>query len=177
MDKKNRCHICGKPINLEDYEPTYEIPLLMKSDQLCFHCAFWHKRVEYDKELLKQNKVALITPKYDHWVVKVPGTILTIPTGFSGLYHAMLNPTMTYAAILDEKHKSFSLVQTNNASHQGDIPKPLRVLFKINGIFLSPEQFKELQDRRNITYEFIKNKIDNAIKIRDYLLSLHKENF
>nr|DAJ07307.1 MAG TPA: Cas system-associated protein [Caudoviricetes sp.] len=33
MDKKNRCHICGKPINLEDYEPTYEIPLLMKSDQ------------------------------------------------------------------------------------------------------------------------------------------------
>lgn len=43
--------------------------------------------------------------------------------------------------------------------------------------FLSPEQFKELQDRRNITYEFIKNKIDNAINIRNYLLSLHKENF
>lgn len=163
MNKKSRCQICGKPINLEDYEPTREIPLLMKSDQLCYHCAFWHKRVEYDKELLKQNKVALITPYYDHWIVKVPGTILTIPTEFSGLHHAMLNPTMTYAAILDEKYKSFSLVQTNNPSHQGTIPERLRGLFKINGIFLTPAQFKELQDSKKVTYEFIKNMIDNAI--------------
>lgn len=163
MDKKNQCRICGKPINLEDFEPNYEIPQLMKTEQLCFHCAFWHKRLEYDKELLKSNKVALITPEYSHWVVKVPGTILTIPTGFSGIYHAKLNPTMTYAAILDEEYKSFSLVCTNNASHQGTIPEHLRGLFKINSIFLTPAQFKELQDHKKVTYEFIKNKIDNAI--------------
>lgn len=164
MDKKNRCQICGKPISLEDYEPTYEIPLLMKSKQVCYSCAFWHKRVEYDKKLLSQHKVALITPGYSHWLVKVPGTLLTIATGFSGIYHSMLNPTMTYAAILDEDMKNFSLVRTNNASYQGNIPEHLRGLFKINGIFLSLEQFKELEDRRNITYEFIKNMIDNAIK-------------
>ena len=163
MDKKNRCHICGKPINLEDFELTYEIPQLMKTEQLCYQCAFWYKRLEYNRDLLKQNKVALITPEYSHWVVKVPGTILMVPTGFSGIYQAKLNPTMTYAAILDEKYESFSLVQTNNASHQGTIPEHLRGLFKINGIFLTPAQYKELQDRKKVTYEFIKNIIDKAI--------------
>ena len=29
MDKKNECRICGKPINLEEFDETREIPQLM----------------------------------------------------------------------------------------------------------------------------------------------------
>ena len=29
MDKKNECQVCGKPINLEEFDETREIPQLM----------------------------------------------------------------------------------------------------------------------------------------------------
>lgn len=40
MDKKNECRICGKPINLEEFDETREIPQLMARKQVCFKCAF-----------------------------------------------------------------------------------------------------------------------------------------
>lgn len=40
MDKKNECQICGKPINLEEFDETREIPQLMARKQVCFQCAF-----------------------------------------------------------------------------------------------------------------------------------------
>ena len=52
MDKKNECQICGKPINLEEFDETREIPQLMARKQVCFKCAFWFNRLAYDKELL-----------------------------------------------------------------------------------------------------------------------------
>ena len=52
MDKKNECQICGKPINLEEFDETREIPQLMARKQICFQCAFWSNRLAYDKELV-----------------------------------------------------------------------------------------------------------------------------
>lgn len=50
MDKKNECQICGKPINLEEFDETREIPQLMARKQICFQCAFWSNRLAYDKD-------------------------------------------------------------------------------------------------------------------------------
>ena len=60
MNKTNRCRICGKPINLEDFDKNREIPKLMKAQDLCFQCAFWFNRLDYDKELEKEGKIAVI---------------------------------------------------------------------------------------------------------------------
>ena len=38
MDKKNECQICGKPINLEEFDETKEIPQLMARKQICGTC-------------------------------------------------------------------------------------------------------------------------------------------
>ena len=54
MDKKNECQICGKPLNLEEFDETREIPQLMARKQICFQCAFWSNRLDYDKELEKE---------------------------------------------------------------------------------------------------------------------------
>ena len=37
----------------------------------------------------------------------------------------------------------------------------IRKLFKVNGVFLSPQEYKMLEDYQGNAYEFIKNKIDN----------------
>ena len=68
MDKKNECQICGKPINLEEFDETREIPQLMARKQICFKCTFWFNRLAYDKELEKEGKIAVITRDYSHWV-------------------------------------------------------------------------------------------------------------
>ena len=66
MDKKNECQICGKPINLEEFDETREIPQLMARKQVCFQCAFWFNRLDYDKELEKEGKIAVITPAREY---------------------------------------------------------------------------------------------------------------
>lgn len=41
MDKKNECQICGKPINLEEFDETREIPQLMaKENKFVFNVLF-----------------------------------------------------------------------------------------------------------------------------------------
>lgn len=82
MDKKNECQICGKPINLEEFDETREIPQLMARKQVCFKCAFWSNRLAYDKELEKEKKIAVITPDYSHWITRIPGSILMVPSAF-----------------------------------------------------------------------------------------------
>ena len=162
MNKTNRCRICGKPINLEDFDKNREIPKLMKAQDLCFQCAFWFNRLDYDKELEKESKIAVITPDYSHWVTKVPGSILMVPSAFGGIYQTKLQPVNTLG-VINRKIKDVYIIRYNNITHQGIIPEHLRKLFKVNGEFLSPQEYKMLEDYRGNAYEFIKNMIDNAI--------------
>ncbi len=61
------------------------------------------------------------------------------------------------------KIKKTFIIHYNNIAHQGTIPEHLRKLFKVNGVILSPQEYKMLEDYRGNAYEFIKNMIDNAI--------------
>lgn len=160
MNKTNRCQICGKPINLEDFDLNREIPKLMKAQDVCYQCAFWFKRLDYDKNLEKENKIAIITPDYSHWVTTVPGSILMVPSAFGGIYQTKLQPINTLG-VIDRKTKQVYTIRYNNITHQGTIPEHLRKLFKVNGVFLSPQEYKMLEDYQGNAYEFIRNKIDN----------------
>lgn len=160
MNKTNRCRICGKPLNLEDFDLNREIPKLMKAQDVCYQCAFWFKRLDYDKSLEKENKIAIITPDYSHWVTTVPGSILMVPSAFGGIYQTKLQPINTLG-VIDRKDKQVYIIRYNNITHQGTIPEHLRKLFKVNGVFLSPQEYKMLEDYQGNAYEFIKNKIDN----------------
>lgn len=160
MNKTNRCQICGKPINLEDFDLNREIPKLMKAQDVCYQCAFWFKRLDYDKNLEKENKIAIITPDYSHWVTTVPGSILMVPSAFGGIYQTKLQPINTLG-VIDRKTKQVYIIRYNNITYQGTIPEHLRKLFKVNGVFLSPQEYKMLEDYQGNAYEFIRNKIDN----------------
>lgn len=160
MNKTNRCRICGKPLNLEDFDLNREIPKLMKAQDVCYQCAFWFKRLDYDKNLEKENKIAIITPYYSHWVTTVPGSILMVPSAFGGIYQTKLQPIHTLG-VIDRKDKQVYIIRSNNITHQGTIPEHLRKLFKVNGVFLSPQEYKMLKDYQGNAYEFIKNKIDS----------------
>ena len=162
MNRMNRCRICGKLINLGDFDINREIPKLMKAQDVCYSCAFWFNRLEYDKKLENEKKIAVITPDYSHWITRVPGDILMVPSAFGGIYQTKLQPVNTLGVIDKDREKLF-IIRYNNSTHQGIIPEHLRKLFKVNGIFLSPQEYKMLEDYRGNAYEFIKNKIDNAI--------------
>lgn len=160
MNKTNRCRICGKPLNLEDFDINREIPKLMKAQDVCYSCAFWFNRLEYDKKLENEKKIAVITPDYSHWITRVPGDILMVPSAFGGIYQTKLQPINTLG-VIDRKDKQVYIIRYNNITHQGTIPEHLRKLFKVNGVFLSPQEYKMLEDYQGNAYEFIKNKIDN----------------
>lgn len=160
MNKTNRCRICGKPINLGDFDINREIPTLMKAQDICYSCAFWFNRLEYDKKLENEKKIAVITPDYSHWITRVPGDILMVPSAFGGIYQTKLQPINTLG-VIDRNKKDLYIIRYNNITHQGTIPEHLRKLFKVNGVFLSPQEYKMLEDYQGDAYEFIKNKIDN----------------
>lgn len=156
----NRCRICGKLINLEDFDINREIPKLMKAQDVCYGCAFWFNRLEYDKKLENEKKIAVITPDYSHWITRVPGDILMVPSAFGRIYQTKLQPINTLG-VIDRNKKDLYIIRYNNITHQGTIPEHLRKLFKVNGVFLSPQEYKMLEDYHGDAYEFIKNKIDN----------------
>lgn len=112
MNKTNRCRICGKPINLKDFDLNREIPKLMKNQDICFQCAFWFNRLDYDKNLEKENKIAVITPDYSHWVTRVPGNILMVPSAFGGIYQTKLQPINTLGVIDKKKLNMFTSSDT-----------------------------------------------------------------
>ena len=85
-----------------------------------------------------------------------------MPSDIGGSYQTKLQPVNTLEVIDEDREKLFSS-RYNNIAHQGTIPEHLRDAFKVNGIFLSPQEYKMLEDYRGNAYEFIKNKIDNAI--------------
>lgn len=163
MEKNNTCTLCGKPIDLEDFNPNRGIPQLMKEKDLCFQCAFWLKRLEYNKGLSRENKIFLITPDYSHWISQINGKIITVPDSFSGIYHTQVYPIYNIGVILPNT-ENHMVIRTNNLPHQGTIPEHLRESFKPNAIFLTPEQAKYLEDYRGNAYEYIKNLIDNFDK-------------
>ena len=160
MNRMNRCRICGKLINLEDFDINREIPKLMKAHDVCYSCAFWFNRLEYDKKLENEKKIVVITPDYSHWITRVPGDILMVPSAFGGIYQTKLQPINTLG-VIDRNKKDLYIIRYNNITHQGTIPEHLRKLFKVNGVFLSPQEYKMLEDYQGNAYEFIKNKIDN----------------
>lgn len=160
MNRMNRCRICGKLINLEDFDINREIPKLMKARDVCYSCAFWFNRLEYDKKLENEKKIAVITLDYSHWITRVPGDILMVPSAFGGIYQTKLQPINTLG-VIDRNKKDLYIIRYNNITHQGTIPEHLRKLFKVNGVFLSPQEYKMLEDYQGNAYEFIKNKIDN----------------
>ena len=160
MNKTNRCRICGKFINLGDFDINREIPTLMKAQDICYGCAFFFFFLEYDKNLEKGMKIAVITPVYSHWITRVPGDILMVPSAFGGIYQTKLQPINTLG-VIDRSKKGLYIIRYNNITHQGTIPEHLRKLFKVNGVFLSPQEYKMLEDYQGDAYEFIKNKIDN----------------
>lgn len=162
MDKKNECQICGKPLNLEEFDLSREIPKRMKREHICFQCAFWLNRKFYDGELEKEKKIAVITPDYSHWITTIRGTVLSVPSAFNGIYQTKLQPIETLG-VLNSTGQGVYIIRFNNITHQGTIPEHLREHFKVNGIFLSPQEYKMLEDYQGNAYEFIKNKIDNAI--------------
>ena len=163
MEEKLTCHLCNAPLNLDDYDLAKTVPQLMKEKQLCFRCAFWLNRKFYDKELEKEKKIAVITPDYSHWITRIPGSILMVPSAFGGIYQTKLQPVNTLGVIDEDKEKLF-IIRYNNIAHQGTIPEHLRKLFKVNGVILSPQEYKMLENYRGNAYEFIKNMIDNANK-------------
>lgn len=137
-------------------------PNLWQENKFVLNVLFGFNRLAYDKELEKEKKIAVITPDYSHWITRIPGSILMVPSAFGGIYQTKLQPVNTLGVIDEDKEKLF-IIRYNNIAHQGTIPEPLRDAFKVNGIFLSPQEYKMLEDYRGNAYEFIKNKIDNAI--------------
>lgn len=137
-------------------------PNLWQENKFVLNVLFGLIRLAYDKELEKEKKIAVITPDYSHWITRVPGSILMVPSAFGGIYQTKLQPVNTLGVIDEDQEKLF-IIRYNNITHQGTIPEHLRDAFKVNGIFLSPQEYKMLEDYRGNAYEFIKNKIDNAI--------------
>ena len=85
-----------------------------------------------------------------------------VPSAFGGIYQTKLQPINTLG-VIDRKTKDACIIRYNNITYQGIIPEHLRKLFKVNGVILSPQEYKMLEDYRGNAYEFIKNMIDNAI--------------
>lgn len=83
-----------------------------------------------------------------------------VPSAFGGIYQTKLQPINTLG-VIDRNKKDLYIIRYNNITHQGTIPEHLRKLFKVNGVFLSPQEYKMLEDYHGDAYEFIKNKIDN----------------
>lgn len=173
--EENQCKLCKEPINLGDFEARFEIPQLMAKNHICFSCAFWMKRKEYDDRLWREYfyfsknnlKIPVITPDWKHWVVK-PFPSLVIQTGT--FEHTRLEATRYYMAVVIEDRgiigahpNKIWLIDNNNMSHQGTIPEHLRHLYTPNGIYLSPMEWKLFQDRKTVTSDEIKNMINNAI--------------
>ena len=80
----------------------------------CFQLCFWSNRLAYDKELEKEGKIAVITPDYSHWVTKIPGNILMVPSAFGGIYQTKLQPVNTLGVIDEDREKlSLSVIITS----------------------------------------------------------------
>ena len=161
MDKKNECQICGKPINLEEFDETREIPQLMARKQICFQCAFWHRIIESDKTLIEDSNyemIPLVTPYFQHYTIHLNKIWLEVAT----FRRESLGSTKKYiAAMVNNK---LYIGSYNNWGFQGIIPAHLRELFTPNGIILTPEQLDNLLNRKSFTAADLKILIDNCIK-------------
>jgi hypothetical protein len=156
-----KCHLCDEPLNLEDYKLNLKIPQLMKKDNLCFRCAFWHCLLEQDGDLKSggyQNGIPLITPYFQHYILNVNKLWLEVST----FKREPLDSTKKYVAVMinDQVHIGYY----NNWSFQGVIPAHLRELFTPNGITLTDEQINDLLNRKSFTPEDLKLMIDNCNK-------------
>lgn len=161
METKNLCLECGKSINLEDYDEFLDIPQLMKNNQWCFSCAFWYKIHKEDQQVKESGKkVVLITPEYEHYIIQLETLMINM-----GTFRSYILESTGKCVALNEKGSSRVIISTfNNWTFQGNIPESCRKLFNPNGIFLTPEQFKDWRNRKSFTSEDLKNYMDSYIK-------------
>lgn len=162
----NKCNLCGDQINLDEFELKFEIPQLMKEKGICFKCAFWIKRRSNDDDLLRVEGsdivIPVITPDWSHWIVKPYENIMVDIGTFAKV---RLESTRYYMAVIHEKFPDkLWLIDNNNIYHQGIIPNHLRNLYTPNGIYLSPMEWRSLQNQRNLTPANIKKMIENQLK-------------
>lgn len=159
MNKTNQCRICGKPINLKDFDLNREIPKIMKAQDICFQCAFWHKIKEADDILRKDSSmeiIPLITPDYCHYTIHLNS--LWIETGT--FRRERIKHSENYIVMLTEDN-SLIINSYNNWGFQGIIPEHSRELFTPNGITLTPVEFREILSRKSFTSEDLKLMIQN----------------
>ena len=85
MEKKNEWEVCGKGINLEEFDESGEMGEVMGRKEICFECGFWCNGLGYDKEVEKEGKIGVISGDYCEWVSKIGGNILMVGWGFGGI--------------------------------------------------------------------------------------------
>lgn len=170
MIMDNKCKLCGKPIDLEEYMPQMRIPQFMKANHLCFHCAFWFVRKDEDNELLmradygKDDPIPLVTPDWSHWIVRPFRNCFFKSSSFNA---TRLESTRWYLGMvykLPTGEEKLWLIDNNNIAHQGTIPEHLHHLFEPNAIYLPLSEWMRLQNKREITSAELKNMIRENIK-------------
>lgn len=108
----NRCRLCGKPINADDYNREYAAKL--KEQHLCFSCNLWTEHHELDRQ---GRAFAIINGS--HFTI---GPEKNVILGFGGAeFRIRFN---------DGRH-----VTTHNLWHQGKIPEHFREMMPDNACF------------------------------------------
>lgn len=123
-----QCCICHKVYDLGEFDLTQEIPQLMKEHEICFKCAFWHWRSEYDKTCEKEKGI-------------IPFVI--------NRYHYSASKDSIYAG-LDYQHlilrSDGKLFNPPRLYHQGEIPSGFHYTFPNNAIFLNHEELAMIKN-------------------------------
>lgn len=153
------CNICGKPTNLDEFEPSLVIPRIMRSCGLCFSCALWTRRMILYEE---SKDVIPIIVSGTHYSLDKSHAVIGISSN-NGLNWTQL-PNMQRILMFDG-----TLYATNNLWYQGKIPQHFLKDKRLqdNAMFLTPSLYLELSQLREVIQtghvpaEIIKKLLEN----------------
>lgn len=129
LPEQKHCSKCNQVYDLNDWEPSLEIPKIMKRKDLCFICAFWEYQKFYDNTDRKNKGLyPLIFPDWGHLVVRLE------TKGIGNRF-----------AIFRSEDNIYSLITFGNAPSQGYINEASKDMFTINSVEITPTQYKEFQ--------------------------------
>lgn len=129
LPEQKHCSKCNQVYDLNDWEPSFEIPKIMKRKDLCFICAFWEYQKLYDDTDRKNKGLSpLIFPDFGHWVVRLE------TKGIGNRF-----------AIYKSQDNIYSLITFWNGAFQGYINEASRNMFMVNSVEITPTQYKEFQ--------------------------------
>jgi len=157
------CKICGKPTNLDAFEPTLVIPRIMKAMGLCFSCALWTRRIVLDTDSKEGDSgIIPVIISGTHYSFDKNHAIIGISSQ-NGLTWTQLS-NMQHILMFDG-----TLYATNNLWYQGKIPKHFLKHERLqdNAMFISPSTYLELSQLKEFTQtghlpaEIIKNLLEN----------------